>query len=134
MTRHPETPTKASQPSRLEAVALVAEDEAVIRMEAVDVLADAGFDVFEAGTAQAALSYLDAHPEVTLLVTDIHMPGPLDGLALAHRVRARWPGMGIILVSGRIIPKPTELPTAAHFIEKPYHASQIRRILTEMGL
>ncbi|TNC05414.1 response regulator [Methylobacterium terricola] len=116
------------------AVALVAEDEALIRMEAADMLADAGFGVFEASTAGAALGYLEAHPEVILVMTDIRMPGPSDGLALAHAVRARWPEMGIIIVSGRVFPTPAELPRGAHFIGKPYHVSQIRQVLREMGM
>ncbi len=74
------------------AVALVAEDEPLVRMEAADVLGEAGFDVLEASTTPAALAYLEMHPEITLLLTDVVMPGPIDGLALAHEVRRRWPG------------------------------------------
>lgn len=116
------------------AVALVAEDEPLVRMEAADVLGDAGFDVLEASTTPAALAYLEMHPEITLLFTDVVMPGPIDGLALAHEVRRRWPGVKIIIASGRVTPDPAQLPDGARFLEKPYYANGLARIVRELGL
>lgn len=119
---------------RLGAVALVAEDEALIRMDTADMLTDIGFDVYEASTASAAFSYLETHPEVVLLFADIRMPGPFDGLVLSHRVRAQWPNMHIIVVSGHVIPTMAELPVGARFLEKPYHSARINQVMREMGV
>ena len=64
---------------------IVVEDDALIRMVAADVLADAGFTVIEAGHAGEALALLEAHASgIHVLFTDIQMPGAMDGLALAH--------------------------------------------------
>ncbi|GAA0273151.1 response regulator [Methylorubrum thiocyanatum] len=73
------------------AVALVAEDEFILRMEAADTLADAGFKVLEVATADAALRYLQEKDGVDLLFTDVNMPGDLNGFDLAREVAARWP-------------------------------------------
>ncbi|MBE7202696.1 MAG: response regulator [Parafilimonas terrae] len=116
------------------AVALVAEDEPLVRMEAADVLGDAGFDVLEASTTAGALAYLEQHPEITLLFTDVVMPGPINGLALAHEVRRRWPEVKIIIASGRVTPDPLELPEGAQFLEKPYYSNRLARMVREMSL
>jgi CheY-like chemotaxis protein len=58
---------------------LVVEDELIIRMTAVDFLADAGFDVLEASSADEALRILHEKDSVFFLFTDVHMPGTLSG-------------------------------------------------------
>lgn len=83
---------------RPQAVALVAEDEVLLRMEAADLLNDAGFSVQEAVNAEGALGYLERHPEVQLLFTDVQMPGACDGFALAREVAQRWPHIAIVVV------------------------------------
>lgn len=65
---------------------LVVEDEGLIRMSLVEDLEDSGFQVFEAGDAEEALDVLQGHPEITVLFTDIDMPGSMDGLTLAKLV------------------------------------------------
>nr|WP_246681626.1 response regulator [Methylobacterium sp. L1A1] len=112
-------------------IALVAEDDPVVRMEAADILEDAGFDVLEASTARLALAHLEGRKEVTLLVTDVAMPGPMNGLALAHEARRRFPQMGIIVVSAHVPPKPDQMPEGARFLEKPYHANRLARVIRE---
>ncbi|MEH3147370.1 MAG: response regulator [Methylobacterium frigidaeris] len=111
------------------AVALVAEDEALLRMEAADTLADAGFTVLEMATADAALRYLEERDGVDLLFTDVHMPGRLDGLALAREVARRWPRIAIVVCSGVTRPGPGDLPPGARFIDKPYSPELVRRVL-----
>ena len=66
---------------------LIVEDE----HGAVSIFEDAGFEVHEAGSADAAISILELHQEIRLVFTDINMPGTMDGLKLAHYVRGRWP-------------------------------------------
>ena len=114
-------------------IALVAEDDPVVRMEAADILGDAGFDVLEASTAPLALAHLEGRTEVTLLVTDVAMPGPMNGLALAHEARRRFPQLGIILVSAHVPPEPGQMPEGARFLEKPYYANRLARVIREIG-
>lgn len=63
--------------------------------------------------------------EVGLIFTDIQMPGSMDGLALAHYVRDRWPPVKIIITSGQIRVRREDLPAGAIFISKPYGSAEI---------
>lgn len=113
---------------------LVVEDEMVVRMMAVDMLEDAGYDVREAATADEALELLEAGDDVDLLFTDIKMPGSIDGLGLARIVGERWPDIRILITSGHIMLPETERPVRAGFLSKPYRghilASQIAGALS----
>lgn len=80
---------------------LLVEDDPLIRWSGVDLLQEAGFDAVEAQDADEALSILESRSDVLLLVTDVDMPGSMDGLALASIVRRRWPDLQIIISSGR---------------------------------
>ena len=81
---------------------LIVEDEPLIRMGAVTLIEDAGFEVYEAGSADAAIALLERHGEISLIFTDVNMPGSMDGLKLAHYVRGRWPPIKIIVTSGHV--------------------------------
>ena len=71
---------------------LVVEDELLLRLMAVDIVEEAGFEALAAATADEALAILEARADdVRLVFTDIQMPGSMDGLGLAHAVRDRWP-------------------------------------------
>jgi two-component system, response regulator PdtaR len=106
-------------------VVLVAEDEELIRLWAADVLQESGFSVLEASNAEGALRVLEARPEVRLLFTDIHMPGAFDGMELARRVHDRWPHVQLVVTSGKIAPRPAEIPDDGRFLAKPYRAEQL---------
>src|SRR5271166_817244 len=100
---------------------VVAEDEAFIRMLAVEVLTTAGFDVVETAHAQEALVVLTSQASgIHVLFTDIHMPGRMNGLELAHHVRGRWPWINLLITSGNELPGPAELPEGTRFLQKPY--------------
>ena len=114
-------------------LAIVAEDEALIRMEAADMLGDLGFDVLEAGHAKAALRLFEANGGAALLYTDVNMPGPMDGCALAHEVVARWPATVIIVCSGWLAKNAAMLPKSAHFIGKPCAEGQVHKALATLG-
>ena len=77
----------ADVPSRQ--VVLIVEDEALVRMTAVDIIEEAGFEVLEATNADEAILLLEARREITVVFTDIEMPGSMDGLRLAQAVRGR---------------------------------------------
>jgi CheY-like chemotaxis protein len=68
-------------------VVLIVEDEFLLRMDAVDMIAAAGFEVVEAANADEAIGILEARRDITVVFTDIHMPGSMDGLKLARAVR-----------------------------------------------
>jgi two-component system, response regulator PdtaR len=99
---------------------LLVEDEALVRMIAAEVLEDAGFDVVEAGHSAAALQQLGAGLVPDALVTDVRMPGPVDGFALSRIVAERWPQVGIVICSGHASPAAGDMPEGAVFLPKPY--------------
>lgn len=98
---------------------LIVEDEMMLRMRAVDIVEDAGFRSVEAVNADQALSILESRSDISLLFTDIQMPGSMDGLKLAHAVHDRWPAIKIILVSGQVNPSDAEKPAESRFFGKP---------------
>jgi CheY-like chemotaxis protein len=106
-------------------VALVVEDETLIRMSAVDMLEDADFDVVEAANAQQALGILAANDKIALVFTDINMPGALDGLDVAREASRRHPDIHVILTSGKTRPPPSAIPEHGIFIDKPYSVDSL---------
>jgi two-component system, response regulator PdtaR len=76
------------EPGRPSAAVLIVEDEPLIRMGAVSLIEDAGFEVYEAGSADAAIALLERHEEIRLIFTDVDMPGSMDGLKLASPRKA----------------------------------------------
>jgi len=116
----------------LPAVALVAEDEFLLRMEAADTLSDVGFTVLEVASADDALRFLEERDDVDLLFTDVNMPGHLDGFGLAREVAARWPGITIIVCSGKAKPGHGDLPPKARFIDKPYSPALVHQVVREL--
>jgi two-component sensor histidine kinase/DNA-binding NarL/FixJ family response regulator len=111
---------------------LVVEDEMLLRMRAVDIVEDAGFNPVEAISADQAISILEARSDISLLFTDIQMPGSIDGLKLAHAVHDRWPSIKIILVSGRVKPSETDRPLDSRFFSKPLGVEQMIAELQDM--
>lgn len=104
---------------------LIVEDEMILRMRAVDIVESAGFNPVEAVNADQAISILEARSDISLLFTDIQMPGSIDGLKLAHAVHDRWPSIKIILVSGQVKPSDTETPAHSRFFGKPLGVDQM---------
>jgi CheY-like chemotaxis protein len=113
-------------------VVLVVEDDAIVRMGAVDLVTSAGFEALEASDADKAIAILEARPDIQLVFTDIEMPGSMDGIKLAHFIRNRWPSVKLILASGRTIVEESHLPLGARFFPKPYHDSSIIEAMTAM--
>jgi two-component system, response regulator PdtaR len=114
------------------AVILVVEDDAVIRMGAVDLVIDAGFEALEASSADEAISILETHPDIHLVFTDVGMSGTMDGLKLAHYILDRWPPVKLIVVSGKMIVEESHLPIGARFFPKPYMDNSIVEAMQSM--
>ena len=93
---------------------LIVDDDAMVREVTALMLADAGHNVHEAADGVAALSFLTHDGPVDLLITDINMPN-MDGLELVQQAKLRWPGLPVLLVSGR--PQP---PGTQDFMAKPF--------------
>jgi CheY-like chemotaxis protein len=111
---------------------LVVEDEYLIRMDTATSLEAAGFTVYEADNAANAIVCLEAYGEISLIFTDVNMPGSMDGLALAHYVRRRWPPVKIIITSGCAEVRSDDLPFGALFVEKPYYPKAIAARMNEL--
>ncbi len=106
-------------------VVLVVDDEALQRWHAADLLAQAGYHVVEADDAATALRILEDRDDVQILFTDVQMPGAFDGIELARRVRARWPGVLLIVTSGQADFVGADLPDHGCFVAKPYHPGEL---------
>jgi CheY-like chemotaxis protein len=111
--------------SGIPAVVLIVEDEMMLRMGAVDMVEDAGYTPVEAVDADGAVAVLESRSDIALMVTDIQMPGSMDGLGLAHAVHRRWPSIKIIVVSGRLKQPGIDLPADSRFFGKPLEAGEM---------
>jgi len=112
--------------------ALVVEDDALVRFDLAQSLRPRGYKTFEAANAAEAIALLEANPEIRVVFTDIQMPGTMDGLALSHYVRKRWPPTIIVISSGRCSPTNDEMPSGAVFVEKPYAPQVLCKVLDDI--
>ncbi|WP_091714513.1 response regulator [Methylobacterium phyllostachyos] len=112
-----------------EKTALVVEDEMLFRLEVRDLLEAEGYAVVEAGSAAQALARLD--DSMSLMVTDIRMPGAMDGLALVREVARRRPDLAVVVVSAQVTPKPEELPAGIPFVGRPFLESSLRAAMRD---
>ena len=120
-----------STPLQLTTV-LIVENEALVRLELAHRLGDMGLVVLVASDADEAIALLDTHPEIELLLTDIRMPGSMDGIRLAHHVRERWPPVKIVVTSGLIGTELSELPHGSVFLPKPYSPDTLTQALAHV--
>lgn len=113
-------------------VILVVEDEFLLRMDAAEMVAAAGFAVVEAANADEAIEILETRSDIAVVFTDIQMPGTMDGLRLARAVRGRWPPIKIVATSGHLTVDETDLPEGGRFLPKPYSAVDVTCVLREV--
>jgi CheY-like chemotaxis protein len=109
--------------------ALVVEDEALLRFDLAQSLEEEGCTTFEASNSTDAITILETHPEIAVVFTDIQMPGTMDGLALSHYVRQRWPPTIIVVSSGHCTPTGNEMASGAVFMPKPYAPHALSSVL-----
>jgi CheY-like chemotaxis protein len=107
---------------------LVVEDDVLVRLSVAEALRDGGHAVVEAANADEALAVLASPTPLALIVTDVNMPGSMDGVALARHVRATRPELKVIVVSGRVDPA-SATGAADAFLGKPYEPAIILRTI-----
>jgi CheY-like chemotaxis protein len=112
---------------------LVVEDELLMRMNAVTLVEEAGFEALEATNADEAIAILEARKDIRIVFTDINMPGSMDGLKLAHAIRRRWPPIELILTSGDLQIEAEKFPSRGRFLSKPYGPTELRSALNELA-
>jgi len=99
---------------------LVVDDEALVRMNAVDMVEEAGHDTIEATNADDAIRILESRADIDCVFSDVGMPGSMDGLRLLQLVHERWPTIHLILASGKDLPAGATVPDDGVFLPKPY--------------
>ena len=104
---------------------LVVEDDALIRMLACEALESLDLDVRSCGCVDEAITVLETTARLDLVLTDIQMPGQLDGVDLAHLVIDRWPGTAVIVMSAGQRDAGSRLPGSATFLSKPWTVGQL---------
>lgn len=113
--------------------ALVVDDEMLVRLHACDILEEAGFRFVEACDVNEALRLLhQMDGQITLLFTDVHMPGERNGFHLVQEASSRWPHLKVLVASGATTPSAGELPEGAVFVNKPFSADVIFDRLQEL--
>ena len=112
---------------------LVAEDEAMLRVLAVEMLQDAGFEVLEAGDDVEALEMLKATPEIALLVSDIKMPR-MDGYALVEAGLVFRPDLKVLLMTGYAQEPPPQVLKAREIqiLHKPFNLERLCALAAQM--
>lgn len=113
---------------------LIVEDDGLIRLDLVDMVTDLGFSTLEAPTADRALQMLEASTPIHAILTDIDMPGSINGLGLANVAHRRWPDIKVIVISGRYNPAEGVLPPGAVFLTKPVSPEHLEKALSDIGL
>ncbi len=102
---------------QISATLLLVEDEILIRMVLADDLRMAGLDVVEAFNGEEGLALFDANPDIRLVISDIRVPGAIDGVALTETIKRKRPDIPVILVSAHL---PDGRETVAdRFLRKP---------------
>jgi CheY-like chemotaxis protein len=122
----------AQYTSPLRGTILIVENEALIRIELAAQLADMGLRVLVASDADEAIALLDTERDIAVLLTDLTMPGSMDGLRLAHHVRNRWPPIKIVATSGRLGAGIGGLPLGSTFVAKPYSPETLRQAIAPL--
>ena len=110
---------------------LYVEDEVLVRLATADELRAEGFTVIEAGTATEAMAVVQSSVRLDLLITDIRLPGTMDGVALAGLARKARPALKIIVASAYV----PDWPAATYidaFLGKPCDVARVVRRIREL--
>lgn len=110
---------------------LVVEDDALVREFVVEVLREQGYDVIHAANGEEALAWCGRHA-ADVLITDVRLPGGIDGWQIAERCRERDPGLPVIYATGfsPVAPRPV---SGSLTLQKPYHSEDIVRAVRRLS-
>ena len=106
--------------SRFDPVVLIVEDQGLLRMTAISIMKDSGFEAAEAKNADEALTMLKRHPEILVVFTDINLNAEKDGIWLAEQINTEWPKIDVIVTSAYPKPKNYNPDNGVAYYEKPY--------------
>jgi len=115
------------------ATILVVEDEPLVLDCVADMLGQSGFAVIGAASGEEALALALRTDGICAVVSDVAMPGAIDGFELARRLRRDHPRVGVVLVSGVRQPEDGALPPGVRFISKPVRAVTLLRLVREVA-
>ena len=113
---------------------LIVDDEPLIRIGMSSLATDWGYEALEAGNADEAIATIEQNPGVRLVLTDVDMPGTMDGIRLAHFIRGRWPPIKLVVISGKMAVSASELPEGTRFFSKPYQDHKLHEAIAELLL
>jgi CheY-like chemotaxis protein len=114
-------------------VVLVVEDEPLIRLMAMDLIEDGGFDVVPVADAGEAVRILEKRLDIRIVFTDIDMPGGMDGIRLAALIRERWPPIEIVVTSSHMHITQEQMPPRGVFLSKPYDGGELVTLLRSLA-
>ncbi len=112
--------------SQLRPIALIVEDDLAQSELGAAMLEEFDLNVRQVQTAEDAIEHLrERSGEVTVLVADVNLPGPMDGMALARSVAVLWPGISVIVTSGDLGERLGDLPDGCVYVPKPWRPLDI---------
>lgn len=112
---------------------LVIEDEPVLRIDALDMVDQAGFESVEAMSIDDAIHILETRPDIRIVYMDLDMPRGIKGIELAATIRDRWPPIEIILTAAFFTEDDLTLPARAEFFSKPVKRDEIIAVMQRMA-
>lgn len=128
--------SSASPDAHPGATVLVVDDEPTVRMMIVDALTLVGMACIEASDGASAIATLDRNPEIDLIVTDVGLPGGLNGRQVADEARRRLPDLGVLFVTGYadsvVLQKETDDATRTDVLTKPFPIEDLQRKVTAL--
>jgi CheY-like chemotaxis protein len=101
-------------------VILTVEDEFLTSEYLGSILEGAGYEVVATFNADEAIAILEGRNDIRIIITDIQLPGSMDGLKLAAAVRRRWPAIKFIVTTGKRMRDDDQMPERSQFVPKPY--------------
>lgn len=126
---HSTVPCPTDQVERPRPATLIVEDDPRLAYIATVFLEDAGYDVVLASNAFEAMSQLERHVGIGLMLTDVSLGSGLDGIQLSQKVIALRPNIGVIITSGRTVLESVDLPHGCIFLPKPYRPAELLRMV-----
>lgn len=111
---------------------LVVEDEPILRLDAITMVEDAGFEAVVAESSADAIRILEERPDIRVVYMDLDMPRSRSGIEIAAAIRKRWPPIEIILTAAYFTRESVTLPERTEFYPKPVDRSEIMEAMRRL--